>query len=281
MAGESINKFQLGRRFGEGRLGEVFEATNREAGGKVAIKLFNPDASRRHEIQGFFDHARAMRPISHSGIAKILDFGLRESDGRAFVITELLAGESLTERLQRGRFSTTQTADVVQQIARALMVAQGVNVVHHALKPSNIFFTPDLDRASQERVIVADFGLARLVGAKLEYGNPQYLAPEQWMGAAHDGSADIYALGCMAFEMMTGRPPFSTQQHVTAREKHLREAAPTVRSFVPDAGAVIDRLIGRMLEKQPQDRPKSLRDLAKLFDLLVGLEAPLGETTHD
>jgi eukaryotic-like serine/threonine-protein kinase len=281
MVGQSIAKFGLGKRLGEGRLGEVFEAVNRETGGKAAIKVFHQEPSRRHEIQGFFDHVRSLRPISHAGMAKIIDFGLREGDGRAYVITELLGGESLGSRLQRGRFSTTQTADVVQQIARTLMVAQGVGVVHHALKPSNIFFTPDPDRASQERIIVVDFGLARLVGAKLEYGHPQYLAPEQWMGAAQDGSADIYALGVMAFEMMTGRPPFTSPNHVQAREKHLRDNAPAVRSYVPDAGAVIDRLIGRMLEKKPQDRPKSLRDLAKLFDLLVGLEAPLGETTHD
>jgi len=281
MVGQSINKFELGKKFGKGRLGEVFEAINRETGGKVAIKLFNDEASRRHEIQGFFHDVRALRPISHASMAKIIDFGLREGDGRAYVITELLAGESLGDRIQRGRFSTTQTADVVQQVARALMVAAGVGVMHHALKPSNIFFTPDLDRASQERVIVVDFGLARLVATKLDYGNPQYMAPEQWTGTANDNSADIYALGCLAFEMMTGRPPFKTDNHVQAREKHLRDAPPTVRSQVPDAGAVIDRLIGRMLEKKPQDRPKSLRDLAKLFDLLVGLEAPLGETTHD
>jgi eukaryotic-like serine/threonine-protein kinase len=280
MVGQNINRFELQRRFGEGRLGEVFEGINRESGDRVAIKLFNAEVSRSQEIHAVFAQLQKLRPISHGGMAKIIDFGVRNGDSRAYVISELLGGESLQNRIPRGRFSTTQTADVVQQVARSLMTAQGVGILHHALKPSNIFFTPDPDRASKERVIVVDYGLAPLVAGRLDYGAAPYLAPEQWIGNA-DGSADIYALGVLAFEMMSGRPPFKTDNHLQARDRHLHEPAPSVRSMVPDAGAVIDRLIGRMLEKKPQDRPKSLRDLAKLFDLLVGLEAPLGDTTHD
>jgi serine/threonine-protein kinase len=276
----SISKFALGNKLGEGRIGEVFEAEHRETKDRVAIKLLRLEPSKLHEVQSFFHDLRTIRPITNAGIAKVFD-AAQFDDGRAYVITELLKGESLATRLQRGRFSTTQTADVVQQVARALMAVSGVNVVHHALKPTNLFFVPDPDRASKERVVIVDFGLARLVAAKLEYGAPQYLAPEQWTGAPAGSSVDVYQLGLLAFEMMSGRPVFKVDTHVLAREKHLKEPPPTVRSLVPDAGATVDRLISRMLEKNPNDRPKSLRDLAKLFDLLVGLEAPLGETVHD
>ncbi|MBX3161487.1 MAG: serine/threonine protein kinase [Deltaproteobacteria bacterium] len=275
-----ISKFALGGRLGEGRVGEVFEAENRETRDRVAVKLLRLEPSKLHEIQGFYNDVRTIRPITNAGIAKVFDVG-QFDDGRAYVITELLTGESLAQRLQRGRFSTTQTADVVQQVARALMAVSGVGVVHHALKPSNLWFVPDPDRASKERVVVVDFGLAKLVAAKLEYGAPQYLAPEQWTGAPAGSSVDVYQLGLLAFEMMCGRQAIKADTHVLAREKHLKEVPPSVRSLVPDAGATVDRLIARMLEKNPTDRPKSLRDLAKLFDLLVGLEAPLGETVHD
>jgi eukaryotic-like serine/threonine-protein kinase len=281
MVGQSsISKFELGRRIGEGRIGEVFEAKNRESQDKVAVKLLRLEVSKLHGIQGFFHDCQAVRPISHAGIVKIIDVGTF-SDGRLYVITELLAGESLAQRLGRGRFSTTQTADVVQQVARALMAVSGVGVVHHDLKPTNVFFVPDPDRASKERVVLVDFGMAKLIAERLDFGAPQYLAPEQWTGQPAGSSVDVYALGCMAFEMMCGRPAFKVDTHVLAREQHLKAPAPTVRSLVPDAGATVDRLISRMLEKNPNDRPKSLRDIAKLFDLLVGLEAPLGETVHD
>src|SRR5262249_686152 len=94
-------------------------------------------------------------------------------------------------------------------------------------------------------------------------------------------AADIYALGCLAFQMAVGRPPFMAPTHARMREKHLHDPAPSIRSQKPDIGAVLDQLVARMLEKRPADRPQSMKDLAKLFDLLVGPDAPLGETVQD
>jgi serine/threonine protein kinase len=96
-----------------------------------------------------------------------------------------------------------------------------------------------------------------------------------------DGAADVYALGCLAFELAVGRPPFQAPTHARMREKHMHDAAPSIRSQMPDIGAVLDKLVARMLEKRAADRPRSMKDLAKLFDLLVGQEAPLGETVRD
>ena len=96
-----------------------------------------------------------------------------------------------------------------------------------------------------------------------------------------DGAADVYALGCLAFQLAVGWPPFQAPTHARMREKHLHDPAPSVRSQMPDTGVVLDRLVSRMLEKRAQDRPRSMKDIAKLFDLLVGQQAPLGETVRD
>jgi serine/threonine-protein kinase len=225
---------------------------------------------------------RAVARVASAALAKVLDAGIA-GDGRAYVVSEHVVGQTLGQRLAGGRLSQTQVADVVAQIARALLAAQGVGVVHHDLKPANVLLVPDEDRATGERAVVLDFGLAPLVAARLERAASAYIAPELWSRGEQptDGAADVYALGCLAFQLAVGRPPFQAPTHEKMREKHLHDPAPSVRSLAPDTGVVLDRLVARMLEKRPADRPPSVQDLAKLFDLLVGQEAPLGETVHD
>ena len=282
MIGETIGRYDLRSRLGEGPFGEVWLAGHRETQGAVAIKLLHPGVSALPAIPRFVDEARAVGRIAHPGVAKIFDAGVR-ADGRAYVVSELVLGQTLGQRIAQGRSSQTQVADAVAQVARALAAAQGVGVVHHDLKPSNVLLVPDEDRPSGERAVVLDFGLAPLVAAGIERGAAAYLAPEQWSRGEvpADGVADVYALGCLAFEMATGRPPFKASTPARLRERHLHDPAPSIRSYMPDIGAVLDRLVARMLEKRPADRPGSMKDLAKLFDLLVGQEAPLGETVRD
>jgi serine/threonine protein kinase len=131
--------------------------------------------------------------------------------------------------------------------------------------------------------VVLDFGMAPLVAAGLERAAAAFVAPELWTRGEvpADGGADIYSLGCLAFQMAVGRPPFQAPSHAKMRERHLHDPAPTIRSQMPDIGSVLDKLVARMLEKRAEDRPRSMRDVAKLFDLLVGQEAPLGETVRD
>jgi serine/threonine-protein kinase len=295
MIGETIGRYELRSRLGEGPFGEVWLAGHRETQAAVAIKLLHADVSSLPAIARFVDDARAVGRLANAGIAKVFDAGLRP-DGRAYAVSELVLGQTLRQRISAGRFSQTQVADVVAQTARALAAAQGVNVSHHDLKPTNILLVPDEERATGERVVVLDFGLAPLATALLApsaiairaatpylaAGAP-YLAPEQWRAgeAPVSPAADIYALGCLAFEMATGRPPFKAPSHATLRERHLQDQAPSVRSYMPDIGAVMDKLVGRMLEKSPTERPRSMKDIAKLFDLLVGHQAPLGETVTD
>jgi serine/threonine protein kinase len=282
MIGETIGRFELRSRLGEGPFGEVWLAGHREAQHPVAIKLLHPAVSALPAIPAFVAAAREIARISNAFVAKVYDAGIA-GDGRAYVVSELVLGQSLGQRMAQGRSSQTQVADVVAQIARALIAAQGVSVVHHDLKPSNVILVPDPDRAAGERVVVLDFGLAPLVPAGLERAAPAFVAPELWTRGEvpADGAADMYSLGCLAFQMAVGRPPFLAPSYVKMRERHLHDPAPTIRSQMPDIGAVMDKLVARMLEKQPADRLRSMKEVAKLFDLLVGQEAPLGETVRD
>ena len=282
MIGETIGRFELRSRLGDGPFGEVWLAGHRETQGAVAIKLLYPHVSSMQAIPELVRAARAVARVSHPSVAKVYDAGVTE-DGRAYVVTELVLGQSLGQRFTQGRFSQTQVAEVVSHIARALAAAQGVGVVHHNLKPSNVVFAPDGDRAGGDRIVVTDFGFAPLVAGGLARSAPAYVAPELWTfgEVPADGAADIYALGCLAFQMAVGRPPFVAPSPEKMREKHVHDPAPSIRSQMPDMGAVLDKLVARMLEKRPEDRLRSMKDVTKLFDLLVGHDAPLGETVRD
>lgn len=282
MIGETIGMFELRSRLGEGPFGEVWLAGHRQTQGAVAIKLLYPHVSAMSAVPELVRAARAVARVSHPSVAKVYDAGVAQ-DGRAYIVTELVLGQSLGQRVASGRFSQTQVAETVAHVARALAAAQGVGVLHHNLKPANVLFVPDGDHPGNERVVVTDFGFAPLVAGGLARAAPAYVAPELWTYGEipADGAADAYALGCLAFLMAAGRPPFTAASPETTRERHLHDPAPAIRSLVPDAGVVLDKLVARMLQKRPVDRLVAMKDIVKLFDLLVGQASPVGETVRD
>jgi serine/threonine-protein kinase len=154
-------------------------------------------------------------------------------------------------------------------------------VSHGALKPSNIFFVSDPDSRGGERVVVVDFAMGRLIAGSPDHGNPAYMAPEQFTSATIDERADIYALACVAFECVTQRPPFTAKTPSEVRAKHRTTTPPMMKTLAPDVGAVLDALIARMLEKKPEDRPRSMREVTKRFEMIVGMDAPLDETKQN
>jgi serine/threonine-protein kinase len=257
---DRIGNFAIRTRLGAGSLGETWLGEHVEIGSQVAIKLCSPEVSKLEAIHLAFAEARALSRVAHTGFAQIYDADFH--GGRAYVIRDLIAGDTLADRIRRGRFSSTQVVAAVHPIARALSTAAGAGVLHHDLKPTNVVFADD-------RVVVVDFGASKLVGSRPDLGTAAYMAPEQLDGAPADGTADVYALGCLAFAMACERPPFS--------ESQPRYPAPSVRSHVPDFGPVLDRLIASMLEVRPQDRP-SMREITKRFGMLASTAAPLDDT---
>lgn len=282
MIGAAIGRFRIQSRLGAGGFGEVWLAAHEEPPhNQVAIKLFHPEVSANPAIQQCFEEARVLSRVAAPGIAKLYE-GNWLPNGQAYLIQDYVAGTSLMHRIAYGRHSATQLADIISQAANALVTAAGMGVLHHNLKPSNLFVVEDPSRRSGERVVVVDFAHAKLIAAMPERGGAGYMAPEQAPGArAGDWRVDAYALGCIAFELGCQRSVFIAPSWDQLRAKHQKEPAPNLRSLVPDATAALDRLVARMLEKNPNERPKSMKDIAKLFELMVGYDAPLGETVKD
>jgi len=271
--GETIGNFKVVSRLGVGGMGEVWLAEQQSIGTRVAIKLLNAAVSQDTDhVQRFFNEARAVSRIQHAGIVKIFDVGRHA--GQAYLIMEYLEGETLAQRLRRtGRLPLSQIGDVGKQIANVLDATHSAGITHRDLKPDNIFLVPD--RELGERVKILDFGIAKLGGTLAgvsprtlgTMGTPAYMAPEQWGDTSKvDWRADLYSLGCVMFEMTTGRPPFIAQNIAEACGKHLHDKPPRLSSLVVTVPAQLEKLIDDLLAKDPANRPPSMKDVARAFE---------------
>jgi serine/threonine-protein kinase len=280
-AGRSIGAYRVVKKIGEGGMGKVYIAEHELLGKKVAIKVLLPEHSQNPEIvQRFFNEARAATRINHPGIVEIYDFG-HDVDGSAYIVMEALRGESLGARLERERVLSPQAAArLAKHIAGALGQAHREGIVHRDLKPDNIFVVPDPDVPGGERTKILDFGIAKLAegtaaGVKTRagavIGTPTYMAPEQFRGAgAVDHRADIYALGVLLYEMLTGRPPFVAEGLVELMEAHMFEAPPPPRGLVPALSPELEQVVLRALAKQPEQRQATVEQLAAELAAAVG-----------
>jgi len=283
--GAQLTKYQLGRRLGEGSFGVVFAAHDTVLNREVAIKLLTAKHAFDPQILSrFLQEATAAARITHPGIVTMFDCG--HIDGTAFIAMELLKGETLTSRLARsGRLAPDTAMELVRQVASALDAAHQTGVIHRDLKPDNIFLVPDPAVASGERVKVLDFGLAKLrhqasghTQAKMVFGTPCYMSPEQTRSAANaDQRSDVYALGCILFELVCGRPPFDGEM-VDVVGQHQRVQPPRARSFVPSLNLKLDRLITVMLEKNPDERPQSMTAVQRALQEIGAVRPGAAET---
>ncbi len=280
-SGSRLSKYLLGRRLGEGSFGVVFSARDTALDREVAIKLLTSQHVYDPQmLSRFLQEATAAARIRHPGIVTMFDCG--HADGTAFIAMELLQGETLTDRLARSGRLTPETAiEIVRQVASALDAAHAAGVVHRDLKPDNIFLVPDPAVPTGERVKILDFGLAKLrhqvssshTHARIVFGTPRYMSPEQTRSAAKaDHRSDIYALGCILFELVCGRPPFDGELNDVV-DMHQRLRPPPARALVPSLHAKLDRLITDMLAKDPDDRPQTMGAVQRALQE-VGAIAP-------
>src|SRR5512138_3071833 len=198
--GARVGRFDLVRELGRGGFGVVFEATDAELGRRVAFKAIRPGSRARDPASEELlrREATAVAQLQHPNIVTLFDVG--RSDAGPFLVFELLRGETLAHRLSRGRLSARTSLRVALAVARALVHAHGAGVLHRDLKPSNVFLTVD------GGVKVLDFGLAHVFGAggPAGGGTPGYMAPEQRRGGPEDERTDVYAVGVLVAEMVTG-----------------------------------------------------------------------------
>jgi len=217
--GGRIGKYVIVEKVGQGTFGLVFVARDTELDRLVAFKLLNPVFQDNDQIAArFLQEARACARIGHPGIVTVLDIGrVPTLVGEAsYIVMELLGGESLTRRLTRsGRLAPENAIEIGRQIAGALEAAHRAEVLHRDLKPDNVFLVPDDAAPTGERDKVIDFGLAKVEGTRntcqnAVFGTPRYMSPEQCRSATQiDARSDIYSLGCLLFELVTGKPPFA------------------------------------------------------------------------
>ena len=289
MLGHTVGSYQITGTIGNGGMGQVYLAQHTLLGRQAAVKVLLPMFSQdQATVTRFFNEARAATAVRHLGIVEIYDFGYH-TDGSAYIAMELLQGESLAARLQRGPMSVAVALGFCRQIAGVLAAAHGKGIVHRDLKPDNIFLVPDPEMPSGERVKLLDFGIAKLTqnvaGANQTrtgtvMGTPAYMAPEQCRGVQVDHRADLYSLGCILFEMMTGRTPFVGEGVGDVLAAHIYVAPPALGTVVADPPVSTSELVRRLLEKDPSARLQTAQDVLGAIDAATDV-APAFRTGKD
>jgi eukaryotic-like serine/threonine-protein kinase len=281
MEGSVIGQYRVTKKLGEGGMGAVFAGEHALIGRKAAIKMLLPSLSQNQEIvQRFFNEARAATAIQDPGIVQIFDFGYH-TDGSAYIVMEYLEGEPLDSRLKRlGRLNAFDALRIMRQAASSLAAAHSRGIIHRDLKPENIYLVADREVAGGERPKLLDFGIAKLTGdaeSKVKthtsaiMGTPMYMSPEQCRGAGQvDARSDVYALGCVIFHLIVGRPPFDGEGVGEIIAAHLREPPPIPSQFVPGLPPEVDQLVARCLVKQVEHRFQSAAELADAIGWLLG-----------
>jgi serine/threonine protein kinase len=272
MLGSVIGNYRILRCIGEGGMGAVYVAEHTLIGRHAAIKVLLRELSWRQDlVQRFFNEARAATAVKHHGIVEIYDFGYH-TDGSAYIVMEYLEGETVALRLRRtGTLPEGRAAALCRQVASALGAAHAKGIVHRDLKPDNIYIVRDPDLDDGERTKILDFGIAKLIGSELPgqsmtrtgavMGTPPYMSPEQCKGAGTvDHRTDLYALGCILFEMVCGRAPFVAEGSGEIMAQHIFAPPPLPSSLRP-VTPQLEQVILHALAKEPSQRFQSADDM--------------------
>ncbi len=282
MIGTIVGAWRIEARIGEGGMGTVYSARHTVMGRRGAVKVLRSEMTRQPEVvQRFFNEARAAGAIASAGIVDVFDMG-QTADGTAYLVMELLEGEALSARLRRDGPMAAETATrVARQIASALGAAHERGIVHRDLKPDNIFLVPDQETTTGERVKLLDFGIAKLHGELAAdapvtrtgalFGTPVYMAPEQCRGGVEvDHRADLYALGCILYEMLCGRVPFRAAGLGELLSAHMFEAPVPPRALMPTIPESLEQIVLCLLAKDPAHRFGSAWAAVNALDAVLG-----------
>ena len=279
--------YELDREIGRGGMGIVYKAKDRRLKRHVAIKLLPPELAYRSDIRSrFLKEAETAAQLSHPNIVPI--YSVDERDGLVFFVMAFVAGENLAVRLHnRGSLTADETRRIMLQVARALAYAHERGVVHRDIKPDNILMSED----EEERVMVTDFGIARavsdsgdsrLTATGMAIGTPAYMSPEQSMGEREiDGRSDLYALGIVAYQMLSGELPFNAPNTPAMLVKHISERPTPIEERCTNLPSDLGRAIMMCLEKEPANRFPTAEALAVALETGEVPDAPVRDEDEE
>lgn len=283
-------KYRLTRLIGEGGMGAVYEAEHTRIERKVAVKVMHPEFSTTSDVADrFFREAQASSAIGHPNIIEIFDVGMSD-DGTAFIVMELLEGESLSDRMEgTGKIPHDAAVATILQVLSALSMAHKKGIIHRDLKPDNVFLS--IDNRGRHEVKLLDFGIAKVQG-ELEgdqgltktgtvLGTPNYMSPEQARGKDIDGRIDIWSAGVMLYEMLCGALPFQGESYNAVLSDILLESPRPLKLLSPDTPDTLIKVVERAMAK---DRDRRYPDVqAMIEDLMVfygDMESLMSDSAH-
>ena len=283
-SGSAVGRYRIDALIGAGGMGQVYRARDPQIERDVAIKVLPADfAADVERLRRFEQEAHASGALNHPNVLTLYDVGT--ADGRPYLVMELLDGETLRDCIGRGAMPAARACEIAAAIARGLAAAHARGIVHRDLKPENVMVTRD------GRVKILDFGIAKLrvrdphldqrtattplrTAADTMLGTAGYMAPEQIRGQPTDERADLFALGAMLFELLTGRRAFDRASRVETLNAILHDDVPALGAAAANVPVALDRIVRRCLEKDPDARFQSARDLAFALDTAAEMATP-------
>ncbi|MBM4343009.1 MAG: serine/threonine protein kinase [Deltaproteobacteria bacterium] len=278
-------RYKLVKLIGQGGMGSVFQGLDQQMSNRVvAIKILASHlVADEKQVARFEQEARAANQLRHPNTISVIDFG--QSDSLIYMVMEYLTGETLTQVLRKGKVETQRSLYMVRQVLKSLAEAHSKGIVHRDLKPDNIFVCEIY--GEKDFIKVIDFGIAKfleaggqeLTQAGKMFGTPRYLSPEQAQGLPLSAASDLYSLGVILFEMLSGRPPFVAEDPIAVAIKHVQEPPPAFSDVAPElyVPEELDHLVFKLLAKKANQRFQSAEEVLEAIDRAM---AALGSPRH-
>lgn len=281
MVRKTLGKYEIIDRIGRGGMAEVYRGYHASLDRYVAIKLLHPFLADDPEFKDRFENeARNVAKLRHPNIVQVYDFEYDAEGDSYYMVMEFINGPTLKDRIFElgtigDRFPVPETIRIVRNAAEALAYAHQRNMIHRDVKPANLMIDED------GRLVLTDFGIAKIVtGAQFTasggmVGTPAYMAPEQGLGEAGDERSDIYSLGVILYQLITGRLPFDADTPLAIILKHVNEPVPNPRRFAPDLTDALEKIVCKVLEKEPTERYQTAIQFAQDLSMLDGAGNPI------
>ncbi len=273
--GSKAGPWLVERELGRGGMGAVYAVVHEEIGKRAALKVVHRRLMPGFNCERMLLEAKVVNQVGHPNIVDIFETG-RLEDGRPYIVMERLCGETLAVRAEEGKLLPDAVIAILLQVCDALIAAHAAGIVHRDLKLDNVFLVDNFDDASQPRVKLLDWGIAKVIHTEVKHtiegqlmGTPQYLSPEQARGLAVSPQTDVYSLGVMAYELFLEQLPFEAETAAEVMALHLRATPPPPGELWPDIPAELEALLLAMLAKQPDERP-TMVDVARRLDAVRG-----------